>query len=337
MKYDIEVLGPYPPPFGGVSIHVKRLHESLKDRGVSSCVYDQYNTSDSAADVYPTNMKAMWWLKYFFKKKPKIVHFHIFSIIQYVYIFLLSLLNQTNIVISIHNEKILSMTPLVRYSVLFFLRYSKLAKIIVVSECVYEKLRLWGVTGVCWIPAYIPPLVESSRALCGTNKIKILYNASTVKNDVSKNVYGFDIILDLARQNPKCDFCLFIGDEASERLISSSTEFDDLNNCYFYFNENMVDFMSSANVFIRPNREDAFGISVQEALDLGVPAIASDVCTRSKGAILFSVENTGELNEKLMKVISQSKSDSLQGYSATTYLNELFDVYASLGIDINEY
>ncbi|MGH9904018.1 MAG: hypothetical protein ACRD8U_00375, partial [Pyrinomonadaceae bacterium] len=34
MSRRIVLLGPYPPPFGGVSIYIKTLFESLKQRGV---------------------------------------------------------------------------------------------------------------------------------------------------------------------------------------------------------------------------------------------------------------------------------------------------------------
>lgn len=337
MKYDIDILGPYPPPFGGVSIHVKRLHEMLQFRGVSSRVLDQYSTYDIEKNVYPTKLRATWWVAYFFRKKPEIVHFHIFSYVQYLYIFLLSYCSTSKIVISIHNEKILFMPSLLRLFIIALIRSSRIKKSIVVSEAVFESFKAWGVKGVQWIPAYIPPLAISKKKLQGDGEFKVLYNASTLKSEEARSVYSLDMMLHLVKQNNECDFHIFIGEEESSALTEILSEINYFKNTYLYFNKNMIDYMHAADVFVRPNRVDAFGISVQESLDLGVPAIASDVCTRSKGAILFPSGDVGKLNATLHFTLNQDRSQSLREYQPTTYVDEMIKMYASLGIILHDH
>src|SRR5690554_3022577 len=36
----VGIVGVYPPPYGGISVHVERLHHHLKSIGVESKVYD---------------------------------------------------------------------------------------------------------------------------------------------------------------------------------------------------------------------------------------------------------------------------------------------------------
>ena len=36
----IALVGVYPPPIGGVSVHIKRLHQFLTNKGVYCVVYD---------------------------------------------------------------------------------------------------------------------------------------------------------------------------------------------------------------------------------------------------------------------------------------------------------
>jgi glycosyltransferase involved in cell wall biosynthesis len=60
--------------------------------------------------------------------------------------------------------------------------------------------------------------------------------------------------------------------------------------------------LKTADLFLRPTRSDSFGISVAEALYFGVPAIASDVCQRPNGTILY---RAGEKKDFFDKVISQ--------------------------------
>jgi glycosyltransferase involved in cell wall biosynthesis len=337
MKYDIDILGPYPPPFGGVSIHVKRLHEVLQSRGVVSRVFDQYSSYDIEKDVYPTKMRAAWWLSYFFRNKPEVVHFHIFSYVQYLYIFLLSYCSKSKIIISIHNERILSTPTVLRFFVIALIRTSRIKKCIVVSETVFDRFKGWGVKSIQWIPAYIPPEFISKKELQVGRGVKVFYNASTLKSEESRSVYSLDMIFHLSKQNNACDFHIFIGEEETGALTEILSEINNYKNTYFYYNKNMIDYMHAADVFIRPNRVDAFGISVQESLDLGVPAIASDVCTRSKGAILFPSGDVGKLNDILHATLNQDRSQSLRGYQPTTYVDEMIKLYASLGMIIHEH
>ena len=73
-------IGVYPPPFGGVSIHLKRLKEYLDKGNIDNIIIDlsKYNSRAKANN----GIKVMSWkeaiLSLFFHKKA-ILHFHIFS------------------------------------------------------------------------------------------------------------------------------------------------------------------------------------------------------------------------------------------------------------------
>ena len=72
----------------------------------------------------------------------------------------------------------------------------------------------------------------------------------------------------------------------------------------------------------------AYGVSVQEALDSEVPVIASDVCVRPRGALLFESGNYEKLKELFEKVIfSESNKNFLIGYKPTDYHFKLLDLY----------
>lgn len=62
--------------------------------------------------------------------------------------------------------------------------------------------------------------------------------------------------------------------------------------------------LSLVNLFIRPTCSDAYGISIQEALDMKVQVIASDVCQRPEGTILFESRNQDDLNSKAENILS---------------------------------
>ena len=52
---------------------------------------------------------------------------------------------------------------------------------------------------------------------------------------------------------------------------------------------------------------DGYGITIQESLDLGVVPIASNVCKRPKGTILFENGNKTDLLKKVNYVLKLTK------------------------------
>lgn len=62
-----------------------------------------------------------------------------------------------------------------------------------------------------------------------------------------------------------------------------------------------------ANIFVRPTSSDNYGISVAEALFFGIPAIASDVCIRPKGTLLFTSRDIVEFYDKVSHVLNSHK------------------------------
>ena len=58
-----------------------------------------------------------------------------------------------------------------------------------------------------------------------------------------------------------------------------------------------------ATVFIRPTLSDSYGISIAEALYVGTPAVASDVCKRPVGTILYKAGDVVDLSEKVRRIL----------------------------------
>lgn len=64
--------------------------------------------------------------------------------------------------------------------------------------------------------------------------------------------------------------------------------------------------LQSASVFIRANYVDSFGVSVFDAVSLGVPTVASDVCQRAAGSACFSSGNYTDFLSKVKVCLSNS-------------------------------
>jgi glycosyltransferase involved in cell wall biosynthesis len=61
--------------------------------------------------------------------------------------------------------------------------------------------------------------------------------------------------------------------------------------------------INMCDLFIRPTNTDGDALSIIEALTLQKPTIASDVCRRPEGTILFKNRNVNDLYNKVIYII----------------------------------
>ena len=66
--------------------------------------------------------------------------------------------------------------------------------------------------------------------------------------------------------------------------------------------------MSRSDVFVRPTRADGDSISVREAIDAGVPVVASVAGTRPEGTMLFRPGDVDAMVGQLRRAIAISES-----------------------------
>ena len=109
MKSRIDIIGAYPPPYGGISVHIMRLLPYCDENGVKYRLYNIGEYGDLESNIFSTGKSYLWWLKYFlFPSSTETVHFHFFTLFHYVYAFLFSWFHQRKIIITLHGEELLS-------------------------------------------------------------------------------------------------------------------------------------------------------------------------------------------------------------------------------------
>jgi len=88
----------------------------------------------------------------------------------------------------------------------------------------------------------------------------------------------------------------------------------------------LVSLFKYADLFVRPTSTDSFGISVAEAISMGIPAIASDVCERAKGTITFQSRNTKEFITKIENTLG-NKNSYIVEKSSTNRIEKYIELY----------
>ncbi len=76
MKVAIKLIGTYPPPYGGVSVHIKRLKIALRQRDLDVTVLADPGTVAEDDRVVPTRLGPGWYLRQLVNRKASLLHFH---------------------------------------------------------------------------------------------------------------------------------------------------------------------------------------------------------------------------------------------------------------------
>jgi glycosyltransferase involved in cell wall biosynthesis len=139
--------------------------------------------------------------------------------------------------------------------------------------------------------------------------------------------YGIDLFLGLAKRWPQDRFEIFLGDSPNKDLLRKLCDEMDLRNVDVHDGKYLAEHFRYCDVFLRPNRADAYGVSIQEALDAGVPAIASNVCTRPAGTHLFTTGDLEALDDAYRAVRIARRPEMLAGVESTDFHMRLLDLY----------
>jgi len=322
-KKHITLVGPIPPPLGGVSVHVSRLAYALCDEGYIIHVYSDSNKTnkfDDKISIYPLENPEFWGIKQLFSCKNKIIHYHGHSW-NLRFILTLSRIKRKKIILSFHslrdNWQNFKWTKKLKIMILL-----KLANyIIVVNPKHRDRIIKWGChpEKVKVIDAFLPPTkieVQYNYSAGVKNFIRsgkpiIIANGWKLKFYNGDDLYGADLMIklsnDLRAYFPKVKVLFYLGEIGNSQYYNKMIKKIKDNGLTEYFKfiigERLITILNKANLFIRPTNTDSFGVSIKEALYYNVPALASDVCKRPEGTIIFKNRDYNDLLEKTINIL----------------------------------
>lgn len=231
----------------------------------------------------------------------------------------------------------------------------------------YQNLKKWRVIYrniLCNKIIAISESVKKDLLQCGAtfNKVSVVYNAINLKkfkvnkkqkND-NKNIIignvarfvpekkGQDILIDamskviMTYQNVICRFAggydpqhrtAFL--EMKEKIKKTGMD----KNIEFLGNvDDIPSFLSEIDVFVLPSRFEGFGISLIEAMAMGIPCIASnlngpaEIIGNNEHGHLFNVSDSGELAQIIIEVVKNIKREKEQAQNNVVYVHENFDI-----------
>jgi glycosyltransferase involved in cell wall biosynthesis len=119
-------------------------------------------------------------------------------------------------------------------------------------------------------------------------------------------VYGralmFQALARLAERNPRVGLALFGPGTRSAEFLADARAMgvsDFIEDFGELEHDRALGLMKGCDAFVRPTTADGDSISVREALALGVPCVASDVCARPSGTLTFKAGDPRSLSERI--------------------------------------
>ncbi len=331
MKKNIAICGPYPPPFGGISIHIYRIEKLLIKHKIPYTIYDHY--FNRKENVVPTNKSPFWYVKFLFTNNHKVVHFHQFFKFHFIYYFFFSYLNRSQIIVTIHSERLLHYPKFFKKFFFFFLKYTRNLTLISVSQTLTKQLQDHKIKAQ-FLPAYVPLQPENPVKLnFNDDKIHFLFSVSRVTKESSETLYDIPLIFEFLKKHHDRFHMTFMLNKTSSDLSYLNNLIEQYalqNHIDLIYDRQLVDYLPNFAFLVRTNTSDGYGVSLQEAMDLGVPAIGSDTCVRPKGTVLFKTGDLDDLTQKIEMVVRSNPKELLQKKENLNFHLTLLKIYKKL-------
>ena len=317
----ITLIGAYPPPYGGVSVHIKRLKRFLEAHGLEVSVLADPGSGENGRGINARRLGPVWYADRFLRDRPGLLHFHTSGLgsARLLPLALLALRGRP-VVVTLHS---LRDRPSGILPGVLRLALRSFRRVICVGPEIHEQLLDLGLRSdrLTIIPSYLPPdLDDAERKRIAPEVHRFISDHDPVLTASAyrliffngEDLYGLDLCVDLCRslieEYPRLGLVFAlpeIGDESyfasiKRRIIESGLE------GHFCFSRSPSEYwpiIERASVLIRPTNTDSYGVSVMEAMSLAVPAIASDVCERAPGTILFRRRDPASLLQATREVL----------------------------------
>ena len=329
----LAVVGVIPPPFGGVSVHVKRYMDLLTQANIEATLYEQTGKSDPDNGVVPFTSSSVRFVKFLLTFKEDVVHFH-FNNHRALAIAgqLLRLRKGKKIILTIHSEKLVRWYDekgwLYRRTISDCFRRAD--HLICVSQPIsdFMSARL-GIdkNKLSVIPAFLPPTEEEKSEhhipkevgdfIAGREKVIGTHGWFGYFVD-GNHVYGFDHIAQLAQeisdsQRNIAMYTVISGnyEDAHRDKIKALQEKLSGNWMIVESPFSCAALYEKTDMFIRPTVTDGDSVSIRECLSTGVPVLASDAVPRPKQCQLYKSRDYPQLSKSFWSLVDQSEIPAL--------------------------
>lgn len=344
----IAILGINPPPLGGISIHVQRVAHKLKQQGNEVVLFD---TEKRRRGLWGFIMHELRMFAFLVKCKPDLVYHHTLTcffrgrLLELAGVIVLKWLLGYQLVMVDHVSRFFPQQSWL-YKKIANLFFRALDQQVLIGSSTYKtycehKIFLGSRYSleVAFLPpdssteavidALYPPALSlflktyTPVILANASKMVLFYGVGVQSQHAGKELYGFDLCLSaldtLLTIYPKMGLILALsgaGDDVCFKNLLKTIEKKESVYLMYQCPGELWPLLKRVDLFVRPTLSDGASISVQEALYYGTPVVASDVCERPAGTVLFKTGDESDFVKKITKVLAQNEAiNSRRDYS----------------------
>jgi glycosyltransferase involved in cell wall biosynthesis len=354
-KIKVGVIGSYPPPYGGVTIHIQRLLKKLEELDYDCSLYDilgKQRESESGHIIRVRHPK-LWMMKYFLHNSDEIIHNHTEDWRGQVAVGFMGLLGKKTIA-TLHSEILINEWKKYNFVKRKIIQSAlqSTSRVIAVNSNIKEFCLSIGVDSdkLFLIPAFLPPVIDKEECkqipeyiweFFRTHNPVVSANAFKIAFFEGEDLYGIDLSIELCHKlkenHPSIGFIFFlseIGDEQYFRSLEQKIAGLDLQDNFLFVTESYPFYpvLMKSDVFIRPTNTDGDAISIREAIFFKVPTVASDCVPRPDGTVLFANRDAGDLIARTADVLKnyQYYKEKTGSVPAPDNASEVIKIYENI-------
>ena len=311
-------IGPLPPPIGGISVYLYRLSKIEKN----SHFINELKT------IRPNQLRS-WFIKQIFNFKKKNYIYHSHSLKRRLLFYFLSCISIHEFSLVIHGRKLIDQYNNSNLFKKFLIRKMlKRASFVQVvnpqfKTFINDFLKIRKET-IFVKNAFLPPPIEEEKKILKSYNNEILSfleyhtpliisNAGVIRFYNKIDLYGLDmciqLIFCLKQDFPNIGFLFALADDKmnSKYINEMRNKIKKLNiekNFFIFSGQKEIwPIFKHVDLMVRPTYIDAYGSSIAEALYFNCPVIASNVCKRPEGTILFKNRELEDLLKKCKSIL----------------------------------
>ena len=309
----IVLIGHFPEPIGGVSIHLSRLSNHLEKKNYIIKIDE---SSKIKNDIF--NIRSLNIFRYIsILKNCDICHIQSgLTWIRIVHIFFSKIILKKITIVTVHSFR--GKSKFTKFINRFFLQ--KVDFRIYVNESIKEDLEVNNFSYKI-LEAFLPPLLSEEREipdilkeLIQKKKRKgykiIISNAWKLVMYNNEDLYGLDLLIDVCilmkRRGMRYFFIFNVCTlDSNNRLFENyqkKISENGISEMFYLININDLSFvklMEKTDCVVRATNTDGDSITIRESLYFRVPIIASDCIERPEGTILFKNRDIDDLFKKI--------------------------------------
>jgi glycosyltransferase involved in cell wall biosynthesis len=334
----IALVGDWPRPYGGVSVHVAALARELWARGLDVRVLDIGKGNHAGGGILPVRGP----LRYAAAlggaaAEGRLLHVHTSGANAKSWVVALAAGRARRPgaprgVLTVHSG---SAPAFLRgdpaHRVLAAAACAAFGTVVGVNEEIADALSGAGVppARLAVLPAFSPSVIEPPEAPRGLAEFRAAHAPLLAAALLPSPIYGADLLLPafeaLRRRRPRAGLVLF--GEGSDRAALRGSGRLGLGEIP---HAAALAVLEAADVFVRPTRADGDAVSVREALALGCRVVASDVGFRPSGCLLYPAEDGAALEARLAEATAAGHRAGAARPPARTGGGDPFDVIVAI-------